>query len=261
MQVSVLGCGWLGHEVALGLINKGYGIKGSTTTPGKLSVLQNNGIVPYLVNLENPEPQALTGFLQGSEVLIINIPPKLKDSAVSYPDKMRALVPYIVQAGITKVLFVSSTSVYADAFPFPVITEETPPSPTTESGRQIIEAEQVLQNNTAFTTTILRLSGLYGGLRHPVYHLAGRADVANPEAPINLVGLDTASRVIYGILQHNAWGTVFLAAERKHISREAYYTQKAKGLGLEPPQFNHTQRSVGKIILADKVQRILDFKL
>ncbi|KOS07182.1 hypothetical protein AM493_14880 [Flavobacterium akiainvivens] len=258
MQVSVLGCGRLGHFVAGQLVKSGYAVKGSTTTPGKLSILQDSGIVPYLVNLENPEPETLGGFLQGSEALIINIPPKIKESAISYPDKMRALVPFIVQAGITKVLFVSSTSVYADAFPFPVITEETPPNPQTESGRQVFEAEQVLQNTTAFTTTILRLSGLFSELRHPVQQLAGRQGIDNPLAPVNLVSTAMATYAMFRVVEANAWGQVFLAAYSHHPLREEYYTAKAKAFGLQPPKFNHSAPSVGKIIEAHKTQAVLN---
>lgn len=258
MQVSVLGCGWLGFALARGLLTKGYTIKGSTTTGAKLEVLRDAGVDPYLVNLESPKPETLSSFLHSSEVLVINIPPKIKDATVTYPDKMRFLVPYIEAAGIKKVVFVSSTSVYADAFPFPVITEETPPNPQTESARQILQAEQVLQNNPAFKTTILRLSGLVGESRHPVYHLAGRQGVENPDGPINLVDLATATYSIYRIMEVNAWGEVFLAADKDHTTRKEFYTARAKALFVEPPQFNHDVPSVGKIISSAKAQRILD---
>lgn len=257
MQVSVLGCGWLGQFVAYQFKNNGYTVKGSTTTPAKLSILQDDGIAPYLVNLENPAPEALTGFLHGSEVFIISIPPKIRDSAVSYPDKIRSLLPFIERSGITKVLFVSSTSVYADAFPFPVITEETPPNPQTESGRQILEAEQVLQNNNAFKTTVIRPAGLAGGQRHPVYHLAGREGIENPEAPVNLIDGATVADVIFNVVRQNAWGNLFNIAYNEHPAREAYYTTKALEMGLEAPRFNHNLQSTGKIISPAKAVQSL----
>ncbi len=258
MQISVLGCGWLGRFVAREFVKAGYAVKGSTTSPAKLPILQNDGIAPYLLNLENPQAGTLSGFLQGSEVLIINIPPKIKEAVVSYPGKMQALVPHIVQAGITKVLFISSTSVYADgAFPFPVITESTPPNPQTESARQILEAEQVLHNNAAFKTTVIRPAGLIGAERHPVYHLAGREGIDNPEAPVNLIGRDTLVSLILQVVEQNVWGTLFNAAHGQHPSREAYYTAKATESGLKAPRFNHSVPSVGKIISADKAQTML----
>jgi nucleoside-diphosphate-sugar epimerase len=50
--ISILGCGWLGIPLAETLIQKGFSIKGSTTSANKLSVLQNKGIEPFAISLE-----------------------------------------------------------------------------------------------------------------------------------------------------------------------------------------------------------------
>jgi nucleoside-diphosphate-sugar epimerase len=83
------------------------------------------------------------------------------------------------------VLFISSTSVYNDVDAF--VTEETIARPATESGKQLLETEQLLQSNINFKTTILRFGGLIGEDRHPVKFLAGRENLENPNAPINLI--------------------------------------------------------------------------
>ena len=49
---SLLGCGYLGFPLALNLLQMGYNVKGSTTTPGKIQQLKKAGIIPYLINLE-----------------------------------------------------------------------------------------------------------------------------------------------------------------------------------------------------------------
>jgi nucleoside-diphosphate-sugar epimerase len=82
------------------------------------------------------------------------------------------------------VLFISSTSVYNDVDAF--VTEETIARPATESGKQLLETEQLLQSNINFKTTI-RFGGLIGEDRHPVKFLAGRENLENPNAPINLI--------------------------------------------------------------------------
>jgi len=256
-QVSVLGCGWLGLPLAETLIQSGYTVKGSTTTSDKLTELKDKGISPYLLNLDTASAEEITPFLQGSEVLLINIPPKLKTAATSYPDKMRFLLPHIIAAGINKVLFVSSTSVYADAFPFSVITEDTPPNPDAENGRQILEAEQVLRASSGFKTTIVRPSGLIGGSRHPINQLAGRTGIAHPDAPINLVHRDDVVQIITAIVEREKWGEVFNAAHPHHPTRKDYYTAKALENGLAAPQFNHEAQSVGKIISSQKVTESL----
>ena len=42
--VGIMGCGWLGLPLAQSLIEKGFNVKGTTTSFEKLSVLTNIGI-------------------------------------------------------------------------------------------------------------------------------------------------------------------------------------------------------------------------
>jgi len=259
MQISVLGCGWLGLPLAKMLIAQGYAVKGSTTSPDKVSVLTGAGITPYIIDLNSPHAESVTPFLQGSDILIINIPPGRKTATVPYPEKMQFLLPHIIRANIKKVLFVSSTSVYADAFPFPVITESTPT--VSESGNELLEAEQVFVSSDDLKTTIVRFSGLIGAGRHPVHHLSGRKDIANPDAPVNLIDLSPACLMISRIIEREAWGQVFLGADVNHPTRKDYYTGMAKTLGLALPEFTNETPSTGKIISSEKAGPVLGISI
>lgn len=258
MRVSVLGCGWLGLPLAKALIADGFTIKGTTTTEGKVESFQQAGIEPYLVSLSEDGPVGdVDGFLKGAEVLVINIPPKAK-SGESYVEKIKNLIPHIQHSGIEKVLFVSSTSVYADDNN--VVTEETPPNPDTESGRQLLATEKILQDALP-QTTILRFAGLIGEGRHPVHHLAGRKGIANPDAPVNLIQQNDCIGIIKAIIDQQAWGEVFNAASPNHPKRKKYYTAKALELGLEAPEFEEGKESVGKEIGSGKIYTQLNYKV
>ena len=50
-QISILGCGWLGLPLAKSLLEKGFSVKGSTTTSEKIIVLENHGIAAYQIEL------------------------------------------------------------------------------------------------------------------------------------------------------------------------------------------------------------------
>lgn len=259
MQVSVLGCGWLGLPLAKALISDGHSIKGSTTTEDKLQLLSKADINPFLVKLSALGPSGSTeDFLKDSDVLIIDIPPKLRgDDSESYTDKIQGLIPHIERAQIKKVLFVSSTSVYADDNS--EVTEETVPNPDTESGKQILQAEKVLRENRHFKTTILRCGGLIGEDRHPVKHLAGRENLPNPDAPVNLIHQDDCIGIIKAIIAKEVWGEIFNAVAPYHSTREKYYTKKAKESGLALPKFNHQHTSIGKKITAKKLLGALSY--
>lgn len=257
MQISILGCGWLGLPLANSLITDGYTVKGSTTTEEKVETLRRAGIEPYIISLTQTGPVGnIRAFLKDSEVLIIDIPPKAR-SGESYPDKIKNLIPHIKNAGIEKVLFVSSTSVYADDNS--IVTEGTTPNPDSESGKHVFEAEQLLREALP-ETTVLRFAGLIGEDRHPVYHLAGRKGVANPEAPVNLIHRNDCTGIIKAIILKNAWSEVFNAASPEHPTRKDYYTRKAIELGLELPEFEEGKESVGKTITSERLTTILGYE-
>ncbi|WP_298117975.1 SDR family NAD(P)-dependent oxidoreductase [Flavobacterium sp.] len=272
-QISILGCGWLGLPLAKSLLEKGFSINGSTTSVEKIAVLEKAGILPFQINLfEDRIEGNLDLFLSNSEVLIIDIPPKLRgNSNENFVQKINNLIPFIEKSSVEKVIFVSSTSVYSDTFSEASealnVTEETKPNPDTESGKQLLEVEHLLQSNSNFKTTIVRFGGLIGEDRHPIKFLAGRKNIENPEGPINLIHqVDCIGIIetIIGLGQTQSdilnQNKVFNAVAPFHPTRKEYYTQKAIELNLPLPEFDESKISIGKTILSDKVEKVLNYE-
>ncbi len=258
-QVSVLGCGWLGLPLAKSLQEKGFLIKGSTTSLEKIPVLQKSEVQPFQIELSE---QAIKGeinlFLQNCELLIIDIPPKLRNnSSENFVKKIHNLIPFIENSKIEKIIFISSTSVYADDNS--VVTEATKPQPNTESGKQLLTVENLLISNSNFKTTVIRFGGLIGENRHPVKFLAGRENLENPDGPINLIHQTDCIGIIETIIEQNCFNEIFNAVAPFHPTRKEYYSQKALELHLPLPKFEDAKPSVGKIISSGKVERILNY--
>jgi nucleoside-diphosphate-sugar epimerase len=260
-QISILGCGWLGLPLAEKLIENGFTIKGSTTSEEKLVVLEENKIQPYLIALhEDKIIGDTTDFLNKSEVLIVDIPPKLRGSqSENFVSKIENLIITIEKSTIKKVLFVSSTSVYSDAFPIIEVSEESTLNPDSEGGKQLVEVEQLLQSNKNFETTILRFGGLIGEDRHPIKFIAGRENVANPEAPINFIHQEDCIGIIENVISQNCWVETLNAVAPEHPKRADYYHKKALEMNLKVPTFVKDSKSKGKIISSQKLQRILNY--
>jgi nucleoside-diphosphate-sugar epimerase len=254
-QISILGCGWLGLPLAHSLIENGFKVKGSTTSLEKISVLKNIGIQAFQREINGE----IDSFLENSEILIIDIPPKLRSVSVeNFVGKIQNLIPFIEKANVGKVVFVSSTTVYAnDNW---IVSEDTKPQPETENGKQLLDAENLLQNNKNFQTIILRFGGLIGEDRHPIHFLAGRKDIENPDAPINLIHRIDCIGIIQTIIKQNCWNETFNAVAPFHPTRKKYYTQKAIEFNLSLPEFEEGKISIGKSILSDKVEKVLDYK-
>ena len=258
-KISILGCGWLGLPLAKALLKNDYLVNGSTTSAEKLDVLKNAGIAPFLIVLsENKTTENLTDFLENSEILIIDVPPKLRGSGTeNFVSKIRNVIPFIEKSSVRKVLFISSTSVYNDDDA--LVTEETIPKPDTESGKQLLATELLLLSNSNFKTTALRFGGLIGDDRHPIHFLAGRENLDNSDAPINLIDQEDCIGIILKIIENDAWNETFNAVAPSHPSREMYYSQKALDLDLALPKFNQKNPSIGKTILSTKIETVLKY--
>lgn len=258
-QISILGCGWLGLPLAKTLMESGFLVNGSTTSVEKMQVLENSGINPFLIALsENKIEGDMTQFLENSEMLLIDIPPKLRAAVnENFVAKIQNAIPFIEKSSIKKVIFISSTSVYGDENNS--ITEETSLNPVNESGKQLVAVEGILQSNKNFKATILRFGGLIGEERNPVHFLAGKLNLENPEAPINLIHQQDCIGIILKIIETNSWGTTFNAVTPYHPSRKIYYTQKALELKLPLPEFEDAKPPTGKIISTDKIEKELNY--
>ncbi|MGS2738447.1 SDR family oxidoreductase [Sinomicrobium sp. M5D2P17] len=258
MRIAILGCGWLGFPLAEKCIEKEYHVKGSTTSAEKENVLAAAGIHPYLIRLqENQIDGPMDRFLKDVDTLLVNIPPKLRGaSPENFVEKTKRLLAAVENSSVKKLLFISSTSVFGDDNT--VITEKTVPGPETESGKQLLAAEQLLQSSSYFQTTILRFAGLIGPDRHPVYHLARKKGLQNPDAPVNLIHLDDCISIILKILQQEKWGETYHAAFPFHPTRKEYYTKKAREFDLPAPEFKDTPVK-GKIISSKKLSEELQY--
>jgi nucleoside-diphosphate-sugar epimerase len=261
MNISVLGCGWLGKPLAAEFTKQGHAVRGSTTRQAKLQELQFEGIAAYTIKIL-PEGVMgdLTAFLSEARLLIIDIPPGLRsDLEADFIGKIDLLKQYIEKSPVEQVIFVSSTRVYADSEEFPRYTEEDEPNGTAENSLQLIAAEKTLKSGESFDTAILRFGGLLGPDRHPVNHLAGRKNIKDPKAPVNLIHRDDCIGIIEAIISEEAWGETFNAVYPEHPSKEEYYRQKAEELGLEKPEFDPSATSKGKEIRSVKLDSILNY--
>jgi nucleoside-diphosphate-sugar epimerase len=236
-------------------------------------MLKDAGILPFQIQLEEKQIiGTIEDFLKESDVLVIDIPPGLRreistSNEMTFVNKVKTLIPFIEKSGIQKVIFVSSTSVYGDSYNFSTsleVTEETKPNPDTESGKQLVIAETLLQSNSYFKTTIIRFGGLLGDDRHPVKFLAGRTNVENPDAPVNMIQREDCIGIIEKSLDFARddnweWNQTFNAVAPQHPTRKEYYHKKAQILNLPLPIFAENLESKGKIISSKKVETILGY--
>jgi len=260
-KIGIIGCGWLGFPLAKSFLVDDYTVLGTTTSKEKSITLKEHKIIPFIITLTQEKIKGdIASFLEKLDVLIINVPPKLRGanaSKESYVKKMQLLHNAVKNAAIKKIIFASSTSVYGNIDGD--ITEETIPVPVTESGKQMLASEKIFFQDKDLETTIIRFAGLIGADRHPVINLAKKTTISNGHFPVNLIHLEDCIRIIKTIVVGNYWNTIFNAAYPLHPSKKEYYTLQAKKLGLLMPSYTDDNGRKGKKIISDRLIRVKKF--
>lgn len=233
--ISILGCGWYGLELAKKLVQQNYIVKGSTTTAKNLELLATYQIRPFLIKFQKHEESYDPAFFQ-TDVLFVCIPPNRRAEQQSdFSAKIARIVNAAKLNKVIQVVFISSTAVYGDINA--EVTELTTPCPETASGKAILEAENLLSSQKAFTSTIIRFAGLIGPKREPGRFFAEKTNVPNGRAPINLIHLDDCIGLSLSLLKNGAFGHIFNACSPHHPSKQQFYRAAALKAKLTPPVF------------------------
>jgi nucleoside-diphosphate-sugar epimerase len=255
--ISLLGCGWLGFPLALNLISRGFNVKGSTTSPEKIPVLKASGIDPMLVQFDKsyPDPD-LTKLLDG-DILIVSVPPgrRTADGPDNYKRMGEILTEQVPGSSISKLIFISSTSVYSDSNS--VLTEISEISPQTASAKVIAEIEKSLLA-LPIQVIILRLAGLFGPGRSPGRFFSGKTNIPNGLAPVNMIHQEEVVSLINSLIDSDSAKGIYIGSTPSHPTKEEFYTLAAHIDKLPEPDFIPEKLS-WKIVNSERVENELGF--
>lgn len=257
-KISILGCGWVGLPLAKSLVSQGYTVRASTTTSAKLGILRNENIDPYLVHFSDAEtiPDLIEFF--NAEILIIAIPPGRRNPD-GY-DNYRKMVDFICRnlpdSGVKKLILISSTSVYPENNLN--VDEHSDVRPETESGKLMVDTEiQLSKLNINFIS--LRLAGLIGPGRMPGRFFAGKSQVPNGLAPVNLIHLKDVIGIINCLVNDQNASGIYNGCAPSHPGRKEFYSLAAEIEGLENPHFI-SEKTSWKIVSSSRLTAELNYQ-
>ena len=238
-KIGILGGGWLGSALALAAQKKGHQVKVTSTTEKGVKLLQNKGLSAQFPKLSESSIMGKIDFFKDIDTLLINIPPGLrKNPQRDYVALVEQIVEKAEAYKIQRVLFTSSTSVYG--FQEGIITETSELLGDSPSAQQIIKVEQKLLKNKNLESCIVRLGGLMGPDRHPIFTLSGKKNLPNPLSPINFIHQKDATTIILTLIENWSGNQIFNAVTPYHPCRETYYSQMAEIAQLPPLSFEKT---------------------
>ena len=240
--VSILGCGWLGKELGIELIKKGYTVKGSTTSIEKLEELKSVNIDPFLIDISKDDE--FTAFLDADVLLIAITTKNIND--------FERLIAKVEKSRVNNLIFISSTSVYPSLNKEMTEEDEVVDSP-------LARIESLFVKNTNFKTTIIRFAGLFGGNRQPGNWFETRK-IPHPKGYVNMIHREDCIAIIEKLINQNVFGEVFNACANHHPTREDFYINARKSLGKPAPEFDNSKPLEYKIISSKKLQKVLDYQ-
>lgn len=247
--VLFCGCGWLGRHYVSYTANSN--VVGTTRSTEKAKALEALGVkvVPFTLgdNLSKLAENA------SNRCAVLNIPAGRKKPAdEAFAPSMVAIAKTLLNGGVTRLIFISTTSVYGAQQG--IINEQTPTAPNTTSGEYHCVIEQQLLQLKDPRVTIIRLAGLVGPDRHPITFLSAK-HLDRGEESVNLVHVKDVVNALHTLIQmpvDTPLPPLLHLCSLAHPRRDEYYTWAAKQRQLAQPVFSASHHHGGKQIDAQQ---------
>jgi nucleoside-diphosphate-sugar epimerase len=264
-QITIVGCGDIGHRVAQACLRRGDGVSGWVRTQASLESLQVHGIPVKRIDLD--EPLAQVPDLAGRDLFYFVPPPAQgrQDSRVAH------LIEGLAAAGQPRrVVYLSTSGVYGDCAG-DWVDETRLPAPATDRAYRRLDAENRWRDwcrQSGGELVILRVAGIYGPGKLPVARLkSGQPMVTEEASPItnHIHSLDLVE-VCLAAMARGISGEVYNVCDGHPGSMTAYFNAVADFLELpRPPEISleeaKRQLSPGMLSYLRESRRLSNRKL
>ena len=251
----VVGCGYLGQRVARAWRELGWDVTALTRSGERAEELAGQGLTPRLGDVTDPDSLAgLSEFADADVVLFAVGRDRERTSQTMREvslDGLRNVIDVLVE-GTVRFVFISSTGVYGQS-EGEWVDERSPTQPTRENGQVLVESEAMVHGRLGSRGRVLRLAGLYGPSRLIARRdslMAGHPLGGNPEAWLNLVHVDDATRAVVSastvetrLGDGGGDGGTWLVCDDRPVRRREYFGRLAELCDAPPPEFDPTRDS------------------
>lgn len=250
MANLIFGCGYLGRRVAESWVAAGQQVAAVTRGPDRAAELAKIQVAGIVADITRPEtlaslpPAETVLFCVGYDrSMAVDGRPSLREV---YVGGLRNVLDAIE---CRRFLYVSTTGVYG-AGTGEWVNEDTPPSPTYETARICLGAEQLVRErfetaNVSLavsnrpSASVLRLAGIYGPGRVPKLDalLAGEPIACAEQGWLNLIHVDDAAAVVRAVAECESPPSLLLVSDGCPVQRREFYREAARLAGAPPPSF------------------------
>lgn len=238
MRVVVVGCGYVGLELARQLTERDHDVTGVRRSDAGLDAIESSGV--DAVRADATDLSSLAA-LPDADAVVFAASSGGRGAAAArevYVDGLRHVIEEYDSRATTpdRLVYTSSTGVYGD-HDGAWVDEETPLDPTTDKTRVLAEAERVALETAAaagIDGTVARFAGLYGPDR---YRLERYLDGPVTAGYLNMVHRDDAAGAVRYLLEADrARGEPLLVVDDEPVDKHVFADWLADECGVPRPE-------------------------
>jgi len=240
MSVVVVGCGYVGLELAGQLAERDRRVTGVRRSDAGLEAIESVGEGVDAVRADATDPDSL-GALPDADAVVFAASSGGRGAAAArsvYVEGLTNVIEEYGSRGTTpdRLVYTSSTGVYGD-HEGAWVDEETPIDPTTEKTRVLAEAERVALETAAefgIDGTVARFAGLYGPDR---YRLERYLNGPVTAGYLNMIHRDDAAGAVRYLLEADAArGEPVLVVDDEPAEKHAFADWLAEKCSVGRPE-------------------------
>ncbi len=233
-KVTIVGCGDIGHRVALRLPVEEFSVSCWVRSRASARNLQGLGLDSVAVDLDDSATSL--PVVEGHSLFYFAPPP----GKGTEDKRVVALIRAMAETGHPhRVVYLSTTGVYGDCNG-EWVDEQRPPSPRADRAWRRLDAERRWRDwslSGSGELVILRVAGIYGPGKLPVKRLqSGTPMVAETDSPItNHIHSQDLVAVCLAAMARGCSDEVYNVSDGHPGTMTAYFNQVADFLGLARP--------------------------
>jgi nucleoside-diphosphate-sugar epimerase len=248
-RALIVGCGYLGREVARRLFAQGWDVTAWTQSAESAAALGDNAFRVSAVDVSELDFVRKTGNREGAlDWVIFCVSTKGGDVEKYRHVYLNGAANLIRGLCFGRLVFTSSTSVFGQ-MDGSTVTEETPVSPTTDTAKILAETEEIV---LARNGVVARLAGIYGPGRCALLSQfqTGRVTAPNDRL-LNTIHRDDAAAAILKMLDSTEGTGIYHVADDGGVTHRQAVDFLIEKLGLpeaaspsENPRRGHTNKRI-----------------
>jgi nucleoside-diphosphate-sugar epimerase len=257
-RVAVLGCGYVGLELARQLVDRGREVVGVRRSPDGLARVREAGAEPVGADVTDAGSLAAVPDVD-AVVFAASSGGRDADAAREvYVDGLRTAIDHFCSRPDPpeRVVYTSSTGVYGD-HGGDWVDEETPLDPGSDRAAVLAEAERTALERPSGDCegTVARFAGLYGPDR---YRLERYVEGPVTDGYLNMVHRDDAAGAVRHLLDGDrARGAVVNVVDDEPVSKWSFADWLAEQCGRDPPEKRTVEDRLAEADLSTAVRRRL----